>query len=126
LKTELNNIIPIYINSFPDIDKYLNLFNLDYFIEYFVIQKYEKNKGKYIFHDDSRIDYTNTKHRIFTYIWYLNDLHEGGETEFINFKIIPEKGKLLLFPACTFFPHCGKMPISDDKYIITGWISCTK
>ena len=126
LKTELNAIIPIYISSFPNIEKYANVFNRDYFIEWFIIQKYERNKGKYIFHNDSRTDYANKKSRIFTYIWYLNDLQEGGETEFVNFKIIPEKGKLVLFPACWTFPHCGNMPISDDKYIITGWVSISQ
>ena len=122
LKKKLNDIIPIYINTFTGIENYINLFNREYFIEYFIIQKYERNKGKYIFHNDSRIDYVNKKNRLFTYIWYLNDLHEGGETEFVNFKIIPEKGKLILFPACWTFPHRGNMPISDDKYIVTGWI----
>lgn len=122
LKNKINDIIPIYINTFTSIENYINIFNRDYFIEYFIIQKYERNKGKYIFHDDSRIDYANKKCRMFTYIWYLNDLHEGGETEFVNFKIIPEKGKLILFPACWTFPHRGNMPISDDKYIVTGWI----
>ena len=36
--------------------------------------------------------------------------------------IKPEAGKLLLFPASWTFPHCGQMPISHDKYIITGWL----
>ena len=58
-----------------------------------------------------------------TYIWYLNDVIEGGETEFFgNYKIKPEVGKLVLFPACWSFPHCGLMPISSNKYIITGWL----
>jgi hypothetical protein len=87
-----------------------------------LIQKYDKNKGKYIYHNDSRIDYKNKKTRMFTFIWYLNDVYEGGETEFINFKIIPERGKLVIFPASFVFPHCGNMPVSDDKYILTGWV----
>jgi hypothetical protein len=36
--------------------------------------------------------------------------------------IKPKSGKLLIFPACWTYPHRGTMPISDDKYIITGWI----
>jgi hypothetical protein len=48
---------------------------------------------------------------------------EGGETELcIDLKIKPEKGKLLIFPASWLYPHSGKMPISNDKYIVTGWI----
>jgi hypothetical protein len=34
----------------------------------------------------------------------------------------PEAGKLLFFPATWTYPHRGMMPISNDKYIITGWI----
>ena len=116
------NVLPDYINSLPNIEKYSDFFDCEYFIELFIIQKYDKGKGKYIYHNDSMIDYINKKSRIFTFIWYLNDVNEGGETEFINFKIIPEKGKLLVFPASFIFPHCGNMPISDDKYILTGWI----
>ena len=122
LKTELMNTLPQYINSFPNIQKYSDFFDCNFFIDMFIIQKYDKNKGKYIYHNDSKIDYKNKKYRMFTFIWYLNDVYEGGETEFINFKIIPEKGKLLIFPATFVFPHCGNIPISDDKYILTGWI----
>ena len=60
---------------------------------------------------------------LLTFLFYLNTLEEGGHTEFWgNYKIKPETGKLLLFPASWTFPHCGKTPISDNKYIITGWI----
>lgn len=87
----------------------------------FMIQKYYKNKGKYIYHNDFCVQ--ANQYRILTYLWYLNTVEEGGETEFLGkYKIKPETGKLLLFPASWTFPHCGKMPISEDKYIITGWI----
>ena len=87
------------------------------------MQKYEKNKGKYIYHNDFAINYSNSTYRLVTFLWYLNTIEDGGETEFWGeYKIKPEKGKLLFFPACWTFPHGGKIPISDDKYIITGWI----
>jgi len=89
----------------------------------FMIQRYLQNQGKYIYHDDSSINLEKNEYRIMTYLWYLNDVEEGGETVFWNdYKIKPEKGKLILFPACWTFPHCGRMPISSNKYIITGWI----
>ena len=50
-------------------------------------------------------------------------MDEGGETQFWdNYKVKPQKGKLVLFPASWTYPHSGLMPISHDKYIITGWI----
>jgi hypothetical protein len=89
----------------------------------FMIQKYDKNVGKYTYHNDFHIDYISKSYRIITFLWYLNDVHEGGETEFWgNYKIKPEAGKLILFPASWTFPHTGKMPLSNDKYIITGWL----
>lgn len=88
----------------------------------FMIQRYEQNKGKYIYHHDSSNE--SKQCRAVTYLWYLNDVVEGGETDFFggSFQIKPETGKLLLFPACWCYPHRGNMPISSSKYIVTGWL----
>ena len=88
-----------------------------------LLQKYEKNKGKYTYHNDFNIDYEKKRYRVVTFLWYLNDVEEGGQTEFWGgkHKIKAEKGKLILFPAAWNFPHRGCMPISDNKYIITNW-----
>ena len=57
-------------------------------------------------------------------IWYLNDVIEGGETEFAyGQKIKPETGKILLFPAVWTYPHRGLPPKNNDKYIITTFVS---
>lgn len=91
--------------------------------ETFQIQKYEKNIGKFTYHHDFSIDYLEKKYRVIVFIFYLNDVKNGGETEIWGkYKIKPETGKLLLFPACWTFPHSGLIPKSDDKYIITGWM----
>lgn len=91
----------------------------------FMVQKYTQNEGKYIYHHDGRINYEKKCHRVLTYLWYLNDVEEGGETDFYGNQIKPTAGKLLLFPAVWCFPHRGKIPISSDKYIITGWLYAT-
>jgi hypothetical protein len=92
------------------------------YINNFMIQKYEKCKGKYIYHNDFSVNFEKKAYRVVTFIWYLNNVTEGGETEFWgNYTIKPEKGKLVFFPASWCYPHRGKMPISDDKYIITNW-----
>jgi hypothetical protein len=89
----------------------------------FMVQKYLKGKGRYIYHDDFSIDYENKKYRAITFLWYLNDVEEGGETVFSGeYKIKPKAGTLVFFPASWCYPHTGKMPLSDDKYILTGWL----
>ena len=56
-------------------------------------------------------------------IWYLNQVEEGGETEFaLGHKVIPSKGKLILFPSTWNFPHRGLSPIKGNKYIITSFL----
>jgi len=55
---------------------------------------------------------------------YLNDIKEGGETEFLYQKcrFKPKRNTLLLWPSGFTHTHRGNPPISGDKYIITGWI----
>ena len=84
------------------------------------IQKYNEKVGKYIIHNDFRID--KNEMRCITFLWYLNDVHDGGETEFIDFKVVPEAGKLILFPASWIYPHKANIPTTNSKYIMTGWL----
>ncbi len=63
------------------------------------------------------------KNRRITFIWYLNDVTEDGYTEFdTGFKVQPETGKMLMFPALWPWVHRGFPPKSEVKYICTGWL----
>ena len=55
---------------------------------------------------------------------YLNDVKEGGETEFYhqNLKVPPTQGSLVIFPAYFTHLHKGHVPISNDKYILNLWL----
>jgi hypothetical protein len=129
LYSELSNSIKEYYNFIgnnvkSDSDRKYSFFDTnDIHTDFFMIQKYNKQEGKYIYHCDSNVEYSNNRHRVLTFLWYLNDVEIGGETEFWNGQqlIKPQKGKLLIFPACWSYPHRGNMPLSSDKYIITGW-----
>lgn len=77
--------------------------------------------GFYIWHNDEHAELSRL--RVATFIWYLNDVHEDGYTEFVDgTRIQPEKGKLLIFPSGWNFLHRGYPPKSEVKYIVTGWV----
>ena len=63
-------------------------------------------------------------HRVVFWMYYLNDVAEGGETEFYFQKtsIRPEKGTLVIAPAGFTHTHRGNVPLSNDKYIATSWL----
>jgi hypothetical protein len=130
LNRELRENVDDYINGLNETnmisstgEKYIAFPMLQTQVYSYQIQRYVKGVGQYIYHNDSSINYEKREDRIITFLWYLNTIEEGGETELWGTtRIKPEQGKLLLFPACWTFPHCGRMPISDNKYIITGWV----
>lgn len=90
------------------------------------IQKYSldpdsEKTGFYDWHTDFKIDSNGV--RILVFMWYLNDVAEGGETEFCNgLKIKPSAGTLVIFPAEWYIKHRANKPVSNDKIICTGWI----
>ena len=58
-------------------------------------------------------------------VWYLNDVDgPGGETEFLfqQVKIVPQQGKLLLFPPFWTHEHRGVTLEAGVKYIATTWV----
>lgn len=93
------------------------------------MQKYDKGQGGY-FHWHSEHyphptdPHQDSLHRSLVWMFYLNDVEEGGETEFFyqQIKSKPEQGSLVIFPAGFTHTHRGQKPISDDKYIFTSWV----
>jgi prolyl 4-hydroxylase len=67
------------------------------------------------------IDYSSSR-RFLSFFWYLNTVEEGGETVFEDLVIKPEVGKLVVFPPMWMFPHYGKSPVSNNKYIISTYL----
>lgn len=63
-------------------------------------------------------------HRVLLFQFYLNDVAEGGETEFFYQRrsIEPRAGRLVIAPAGFTHTHKGHVPRSGDKYIATSWI----
>ena len=78
------------------------------------LYKYNTGEHYYDWHSD---DMPNMP-RIATMLWYLNDVEEGGETEFaFGMKVKPKKGNVLIFPSNFCFNHRACIPVSGPKYV---------
>jgi hypothetical protein len=62
--------------------------------------------------------------RYMVFLWYLNDVHEGGGTRFpdLDIEVQARAGRLLMFPPYWMFQHAGLAPISNDKYIVSTYM----
>lgn len=101
----------------------LVLQSFDLQISGYKIQMYPKNEGYFRWHADS-VGKHNAN-RVIAMVLYLNNVEQGGETEFFyqNIKIAPKAGHLVLFPTGWNYMHCGHESKSDDKYIIQTFIT---
>ena len=86
------------------------------------IQKTSPKQGYHIWHSENIAK--GCGRRILAHMMYLNDVEEGGETEFLYLskRFKPRKGTLLIWPAGFTHTHRGNPPISGDKYVATGWV----
>lgn len=86
------------------------------------IKRYAANSGEaFQPHFDAIYE---VAHRYLVFLWYLNDVDEGGETEFcdLGIKVAARTGKLLVFPPYWMFQHAGRPPLSGDKYILSMYL----
>lgn len=86
------------------------------------IQKTLPGQGYHVWHYETSMKLTCT--RLIAFSIYLNNVDEGGETEFLYMKkrIKAEKGKLLFWPGAFTHTHRGNPPLSGEKYLLTGWL----
>lgn len=144
LSTNLNpsNIEELNFSS-EHVGGYLEEFNkifwdecyADYLSKFSVLSDYEKHsiitykvqktmpgQGYHIWHAED--DCLKFSRRIGVYTLYLNDIEEGGETEFLYLskRVAPKQGRLLIFPPNYPWAHRGNPPLSGVKYIMTGWM----
>jgi hypothetical protein len=132
--------------SFPNISNFIGEFNdafwnvcyKEYLEKYGVLAEYSQHTiytykiqktvpcgGYHIWHSEHGSKQFSD--RLGVYILYLNDVEEGGETEFLYYskRVAPKKGRLVIFPPNYPWAHRGNPPLSGDKYILTGWTEFT-
>lgn len=85
------------------------------------IQMYPRGVGHFKWHVDALGPHTQG--RLLALILYLNDVEVGGETAFYYQarEISPRAGSAIFFPTAWTHMHCGRVPRSGDKYIVTSF-----
>lgn len=113
-KKNLQSVLELYKAKFP----YSNDTE-PYYLDQLNIQKYEKGNSYAGWHSER----THNSPRHLVYMTYLNDIEEGGETEFFHqkIKIQPSKGLTLIWPVDWTYLHKGCAAPNEEKFIITGW-----
>jgi len=86
------------------------------------LQKTSIGGGYHLWHFEN--DTRAKGNRLMAFMFYLNEVCEGGETEFLyeHKRLKPEAGTFVLWPATYTHAHRGNPPISNEKYIVTGWL----
>lgn len=86
-----------------------------------IVKRYDPGGlDKFQPHFDSIAEVAN---RYMVFLWYLNDVGEGGQTEFVDLhhSVPPREGTLLMFPPYWMYRHAGKPPVSNSKYILSTY-----
>jgi hypothetical protein len=117
---------------FAQIDKYLAAYNAQLkltlavparpIIDNLVMKRYRAGSDdNFQPHYDAADERTR---RYLVFLWYLNDVAEGGETQFcdIDIQVSARTGRLLMFPPYWMFQHAGRPPRSNDKYILSTYL----
>jgi hypothetical protein len=88
------------------------------------IQKTLPTEGYHVWHIEHGKGFDNEP-RAFAFSIYLNNVDEGGETEFLHFskRVKPKTGRIVIWPAAFPYLHRGNPPLSGEKYILTSWMT---
>ena len=100
-----------------------NAYNQQFYFTSLKIQKTLPTEGYHVWHIEHGKGFDNEP-RAFVFSIYLNDVEEGGETEFLHFskRVQPKTGRIVIWPAGFPYVHRGNPPLSGEKYILTSWM----
>jgi hypothetical protein len=110
-----------YQNCTGILSAYDNIDNFRYTI--IKIQKTLPTQGYHVWHLEHGSSQEASK-RALVFTIYLNDIEDGGETEFLHhsIRVKPVKGRCVIWPAAFPYVHRGNPPLQGEKYIMTSWL----
>tara|TARA_Y100001935_G_C17296074_1_gene506156 strand:+ start:1859 stop:2446 length:588 start_codon:yes stop_codon:yes gene_type:complete len=107
--SEMKQSFPFFSGSFRDLG--------------YQIQRYNPGEFYHWHIDGGSHDFAD---RQLVAIWYLNDvpIKAGGRTQFMyqNVNVVPEAGKMILFPPFWTHEHRSETLKEGLKYIATTWV----
>lgn len=117
----LQSVVDNYVKKYPYADYYAAW----RMTSPLVIQHYNPGQGYHAWHCERGTIKEPNGSRHLVFMTYLNDVIDGGETEFFHqkIKVKPEKGLTVIFPADWTFTHRGITSKTQEKYITTGWFN---
>ena len=88
---------------------------------YVKIQKTVPGQGYHVWHWEQ--DSVHHGHRLLLVMLYLNDVEEGGETEFLyqGIRVKPKQGSIMICPGSFTHTHRGNPPLTGEKYVMNTW-----
>jgi hypothetical protein len=119
----LGEVVAEYIKKYPFCNYYSSWQNL----ENTIITYYKPTQSYQGWHTERSVvdGLCGSRHLVF--MTYLNDVEDGGGTEFYHQRklIKARKGKTLIWPADWTHTHRGIVSSTQEKYIVTGWFNFT-
>ena len=88
---------------------------------YVKIQKTVPGQGYHVWHWEQ--DSVHHGHRLLLVMLYLNDVEEGGETEFLyqGIRVKPKQGSIMICPGSFTHTHRGNPTLTGEKYVMNTW-----
>jgi prolyl 4-hydroxylase len=117
----LDIIIKRYIEKY----EFCNWYSPWNIVEPINIQYYKPGGGYKQWHTERTNNKPITSARHLVFMTFLNDVTDAGETEFYyqKLKFQPKKGLTVIWPADWTHTHRGIVSMTQEKYIITGWLN---
>ena len=119
--TALQTVLEQYIRKYPWCNQYAPW----RIVENINIRYYKPTAGYFAWHTERSSNQQWIRDRHLVFMTYLNDVDDGGETEWFHqrVKIQPRKGLTVIWPSDWTFTHRGLTSPTKEKYIITGWLN---
>lgn len=111
----------------PVVEKILTYFENTYLSKYSALQSFHVNSVKIELQkiENGSEDLILPDPSSFvSFVVYLNDVEQGGETVFpyLEETIKPQRGTLLFYPSSFTHSYQETPPTSNPKYTLSGWI----